>query len=148
MSGDLEDFLRRAAQRRQAKSAQQPQPQAARPKPEYSNRRTERVVDAVIVEEPMVAEIVAEDTRSFAAQQRRLRESQQQAARAKADAAAKLSQLKQRHPFSSGGRRRGAARVVLTGVTSQDLIRLLATPQGIRQAILLREVLERPEHRW
>ena len=31
---------------------------------------------------------------------------------------------------------------------AQDLIRLLQQPGGIKQAILLKEILERPEHRW
>jgi hypothetical protein len=149
MSGDLEDFLRRAAQRRQAKASQRPQPPAPRPKPQYSNRDTERVVDAVIVEEPLVAEVIAEDSNPLAAQQRRLQESRKAAALAQAEAAKKLSNIKGRRPSRLGSRARGGpASLALSGVTSEDLIRLLSSPQGIRQAILLREILDRPEHRW
>lgn len=151
MSGDLEDFLRRAAQRRQAKSAQRPQQQqqTPRPKPQYSNRSTERVVDAVIVDEPMMAEVVAEDSNPLAAQQRHLQESRKAAALAQAEAAKKLSKIKGRR--LAKGRAAvgsGPSSLALSGVTSEDLIRLLSSPQGIKQAILLREILDRPEHRW
>ena len=149
MSGDLEDFLRRAAQRRQAKSAQRSQPQAARSKPQYSNRQTERVVDAVIVDEPLMAEVIAEDSNPLAAQQRHLQESRKAAALAQAEAAKKLSKIKgRRRSKGRAAASSGPSRLALSGVTSEDLIRLLSTPQGIRQAILLREVLDRPEHRW
>ncbi len=146
MSGDLEDFLRRAAQRRQAKAAQRPQSQPPREKPQYSNRRSERVVDAVIVDEPLMAEIVTEEPNSLAAQQRRLQESRKAAAMAQAEAARTVSSLKPRSVSKTG---KGAGTSMpLSGVTSKDLLKLLSHPQGIRQAILLREILDRPEHRW
>ena len=149
MSGDLEDFLRRAAQRRQAKSAQQPQPQARRPKPQYSNRDTERVVDAVIVDEPMMAEVVAEDSSPLAAQQGHLQESRKAAALAQAEAAKQMSQIKgRRQAKGRPAAGTGPSSLALSGVTSEDLVRLLSSPQGIKQAILLREILDRPEHRW
>ena len=142
MSGDLEDFLRRAAQRRQAKSNQQSQPKPVRQRPQYSDRKTERVVDAALVEEPLIAELVDDyESNSLAAQQKRLQESRQAAARAEAEAAKKLAKLKPR-------RKTRRANAVLTGFAAEDLLRLLSSPQGVRQAILLREVLERPEHRW
>ena len=149
MSGDLEDFLRRAAQRRQAKSAQRPQGQTPRAKPQYSNRGTERVVDAVIVDEPLMAEVIGEDSNPLAAQQRHLQESRKAAALAQAEAAKKLSKIKvRRHAKGRAAAGSGTPSLALSGVTSEDLIRLLSSPQGVRQAILLREVLDRPEHRW
>ena len=62
MSGDLEDFLRRAAERRQAKAAQQQQQQAApakRPRPQYSDRARERVTSVDQADEILTAEIVS-----------------------------------------------------------------------------------------
>ena len=76
MSGDLEDFLRRAAQRRQAKESQQ---QASQPpqrqRPQYSNRRTERMAQPV--EEVVVAEVIEEPVSPLADAQRRLAEAKQ-----------------------------------------------------------------------
>ncbi len=142
MSGDLEDFLRRAAQRRQAKAAQQkPQP-ASPPRPQYSNRRTERVVQAIEAEELLTAELVEDAPNSFAARQRRLEESKKAAAEAEAAAAKSMQKVKR-----SRGKSQHAA-VPLSGIAAQDLARLLAHPAGLRQAILLREILDRPEHRW
>lgn len=143
MSGDLEDFLRRAAQRRQAKAAQQQQqqqPQQRRQPPQYSDRRRERVVRAEPVDEVLTAEIVEEN--SIAARMRHLEESKQAAAQAEAEAKQKLAKVQK-------GRRSAAAAVaVSTGNPTFDLIQSLRTSNGIRQAILLREILDRPEHRW
>ncbi len=159
MSGDLEDFLRRAAQRRQAKAAQQPAaPQ--RQRPQYSDRRTERVARDVDAEPILTAEIVEDDPNSFSARLRRVEEAKKAAAKAQAEAANKLAQVR-------AGRSRGSASsssqgsgnqgsgnqgsgtaVAMSGDPTQDLLRLLRQPGGIRQAILLREILDRPEHRW
>ncbi len=146
MSGDLEDFLRRAAKRRQAKAAQQQQTQPApRSRPEYSDRHRERVVDAIIVEEPADVEVVEEDSNSLAARQRRLEESKKAAAAAQAEAAQRMKKVKGR---AAAAATKGDAAVALTGNTAHDLLRLLSQPGGIKQAILLREILDRPEHRW
>lgn len=144
MSGDLEDFLRRAAQRRQAKAAQQqqPKPKPVRQRPQYSDRHSERVVDAALVDEPVTAEIVEEDVYPLAEQRRRLEQSRQAAAAAEAEAAKDRAKLKRRAGTQS------TKSLPLTGITAEDLLRLLSSPQGVRQAILLREVLDRPEHRW
>jgi hypothetical protein len=142
MSGDLEDFLRRAAQRRQAKAAQQ-QPPAPRQRPQYSDRRTERIVRPVEADEILTAEIVEEeDPNSFQARMRRVEEAKRAAAKARAEATPKLKKVKTGQPRSSGV---GAA---LSGNPAQDLLRLLRQPGGIQQAILLREIFDRPEHRW
>lgn len=140
MSGDLEDFLRRAAQRRQAKAAAQPaqQPKA---KPQYSNSRTERMVRPAEADEILTAEVI-EDSDSIADRRKKLEQAKAAAAEAKAKLAAKKTgQL----GTTSAGAPSSAS---LSGMPAQDLIRLLRQPGGIRQAILLREILERPEHRW
>ena len=143
MSGDLEDFLRRAAQRRQAKAAQQQQSEPRRQAPQYSNRRTERMVQVPDSDEVLTAEIVEEDPNSFAARLRRVEEAKQAAAKAEAEAAKKLKRAK-----GPGRSKSSGAAVALTGNPTQNLIKMLQHSGGIQQAILLREILDRPEHRW
>ena len=140
----LEDFLRRAAQRRQAKSAQQSQPAPRRQPPQYSDRRTERSVQPREADEVLAAEVVEDDPNSFSARLRRLEEAKQAAAKAEAEAAKKLAKagVKRGRSKSSG------VALALSGNPTQNLIRMLRHSGGIRQAILLREILDRPEHRW
>lgn len=140
MSGDLEDFLRRAAQRRQAKAAQQRQPAARRQPPQYSDRKTERV--ARIPEDEVLTAEVDHDSNSIAARMQRLEDAKRAAKKAEAEAAEKLKK-------AHGGRTRASLMTAeTTGHPVHNLIRTLQRPGGIQQAILLREILERPEHRW
>jgi hypothetical protein len=140
MSGDLEDFLRRAAQRRQAKAAQTQQP-PQRQRPQYSDHKTERVA-RIPEDEILTAEIVEDDSNSFAARLQRVEEAKQAAKKAEAAAAEKLKK-------AHGGRSRASiATAAPSGHPAQDLIRMLQQPGGIQQAILLREILDRPKHRW
>ena len=161
MAGDLEDFLRRAAERRKAKAGQQkPQPQrpaqqrpaqqrpAQKPpqrrQPVYTDRRAERIVRPE-PEPILVAEVIEEPTDSLAARKRRLEEAKKAAERAKAEAAKRASSVRSvssTRPTSSG------AAPALTGDFASDLLKMLQHPNGIKQAILLREILDRPEHRW
>ncbi len=148
MSGDLEDFLRRAAQRRQAKAAQQRgggQPTAgSKTRPQYTDSRTERLVRAEEADEVLMAEVVEDEEESIAARMRRL----EQAKQAAAEAQAELEQRKR------ADRRGGRAKVqresekVLSDNPAEDLIQMLQQPGGIQRAILLKEILERPEDRW
>lgn len=151
MAGDLEDFLRRAAQRRQAKGAQNQPGQAnaptARPaakkRPEYSNRKTERAVAARNADEILVAEIVEDDDKeSIAARSKRL-EKARQAAKSKSQSAAPSRDTTSISPSPQPSRT-----VVLSGNPTHDLLQWLRQPGGIQQAILLREILDRPVHRW
>ena len=144
MSGDLEDFLKRAAQRRQAKAAQAQQQQPAqRQPPQYSDRRTERVVRAAEPEEILTAEIVEEeDPNSFAARLRRVEEAKRAAEKVQAEVAKKIRRGKRTR--SSGA----AVASAVTGQPADSLVALLRRPGGMKQAILLREIFDRPEHRW
>jgi hypothetical protein len=144
MSGDLEDFLRRAAQRRQAKAAQQSQPAPKRQPPQYSDRRTERLVQARETDEVLTAEIVEDDPNSFSARLRRIEEAKQAAAKAEAETAKKLAKARGKSIRSKSS----SVAVALSVNPTQELIRMLRNSSGIRQAILLREILDRPEHRW
>lgn len=145
MAGDLEDFLKRAAQRRQAKAAAQRQ-QQPRERPQYSNSRTERVVREVDPEEVITAEVLdaevldAEvlDQDSIAERARRIEE-------AKRSAEAIAAETARKHRKSNTLPKQTPK---LSGTPAKDLIRLLKKPGGIQQAILLKEVFDRPEHRW
>ena len=91
----------------------------------------------------MTAEIVsapspAED--AIASRVRRVEEAKEVAAQIEADVAKKAKKLSK--PASA------APGLALSGNMAEDLIRMLRKPGGIQQAILLREVLDRPEHRW
>ena len=78
----------------------------------------------------------------------RLTERSELLARAQAEAAPKLTDLKKRRAAKSGAGQKGSGTAAaISAVTPDDLIRLLSHPQGVRQAILLREILDRPEHR-
>ncbi|TWT76411.1 hypothetical protein CA13_69050 [Planctomycetes bacterium CA13] len=167
MSGDLEDFLRRAAQRRQAKAGQakagqgnagqakpagasrqratqQPPPaKSTRQRPEYSNSRSERLVRPV-EEEIVVAEIVEDVDSEWQQRRRRIEEAKRAAKQAQAEVGRQVSKLKKKStdqtpvPVSPLG----------TGHAIDDLLNLIHRPGGMQQAILLREILDRPEHRW
>ena len=148
MSGDLEDFLRRAAQRRQAKAAQANQPAAApRKRPQYSNSRTERVARTVetdrATDEVLVAEVVDHnsinkyDRRKTSTEQQQAKAVEKQAGTAAANSATDRSSSK-----------RDAASAALNSQAGIELLNALRSPGGVRQAILLREILDRPTHRW
>ena len=148
MSGDLEDFLRRAAQRRQAKAAQAKKPAAGpRERPQYSNSRTERVVRSVEAEEAhdqvlsaTVVEQPGADT--LAGRRERLEAAKAAAERAKAEAAEKLKKIGRQKPKT------GAVVSATSDVSNHSLIAALKDPNGLRNAILLREIIDRPTHRW
>jgi len=95
-------------------------------------------------DEVMTAEIVEDDPNSYAARLRRLEEAKQAAAIAEAEAAKKLTRAKGKR----GGSKSSGVAVALTGNKTRDLIKMLRHSGGIQQAILLREILDRPEHRW
>ena len=151
MAGDLEEFLKRAAARRQAKGPPQqaaPPPRQATPQrsarpAEYTNRKRERLVREQSDPEPvLVAEIVQETPDPLAKRRKAIEDAKKEAARAQAEAADQLAELQKR----SGGV--GGPGFSFTGDARADLIRLLRQPGGIKQAILVREILDRPVDRW
>ncbi len=149
MSGDLEDFLRRAAERRREKAAERPAPQPRRQRPEYTDSRRERDADPI-----EVAEIVEDSdeepenamTRAIAAQRRQIREAERQAERIRAQA---KPASRERDP-SRGNQKTTPEPPAQPSLPASldELAEILSTPGGLRQAILMKEVLERPEHRW
>ncbi len=155
MSGDLEDFLRRAAQRRQKKSAEPAATPPQRRRPEYSDSRRERVTEPIevaeVVDDAVEPELIDQMGQSIAEQRKRIREAEQRAAdiraqaKKKAKAAEKTKTASDKHRVGSRSQPPPSGLVV---PTRDDLIALLARPDGLRQAIMMKEILERPEHRW
>ncbi len=144
MSNDLEDFLRRAAQRRQAKA--QPQAVPLRPKPEYTSHHAERLTThhQAGEEEPLEAIIVNEQAEDpYAMQRRRIADAQALAAKEAGYAAQRLAKIQRSIASQSP-----AGDYKLSGNIAADLMQMLRSPGGIQQAILLREIIDRPEHRW
>lgn len=164
MSGDLEDFLKRAAERRQAKAAQQKQsaPQKRVP-PQYSDRRTERaprpVPDAEIVEAQVVSAssaekvVVAQPVSGNQVPSRQAKRTQRRPAtkdaardRLARDAKAKAEDNSNSTPYAQSTATTGSQQAV--GFSAEDLVAMLKRPGGVQQALLLREIFDRPEHRW
>ena len=160
MSGDLEDFLKRAAARRQAKTTQQQATQQQAPPkrvpPQYSDSRTERnphsgpvdevveaeVVSASVVEDVVMAQPVTQQKSSNAAAGKPDRVARRAKAKAEAKAEREFaSQAYDQAPATTGSQ-------PSAGFSAENLIEMLKRPEGVQQAILLREILDRPEHRW
>lgn len=179
MSGDIEDFLRRAAERRQARQAKKPAPPPARPsRPEYSDSRRERAAqweqDALAGDEddaPVIAQQVETPLTRKLAELKRA----QAAAQAMRDAAPEEAVEVGRGAASAQRSSEGiaaagpvtptellararlgrgaadataAATAAATPSMMDELRQTLSNPQGLRSAMLLHEILSRPEHRW
>lgn len=144
MSGDLEDFLRRAAERRREKAAARPAPPPQRQRPEYTDSRRERDADPIeageIVEQPSYDEPDNAMTRAIADQRRQIQEAERKAEKIRAQA--KPAPRGKQPPASAA-----SAQPTLPE-SLEELAEILSSPNGLRQAILMKEILERPEHRW
>lgn len=169
MSGDLEDFLARAAKRRAEKASQQReqevrgQTQRSRTavQSQYSNRKTERLVrldddDDEILEAEIVAELVPEKTT------KRLNDAKAaspislgQKVSEQKTSEQKTSEQKTRVLRSSRSPKSGEstgralpAGESSTGINALELVQMLGRPGGVRQAFLLKEIIDRPVKRW
>lgn len=178
MAGNLDDFLKRAAQRRAqseaAKRGQQHQ-QAVPPRrrPEYTDQRRERqVVMADDDDDVVVAEVVpgirgeAKPYRQFPAS------SSGDSSGVGSTSGSSQLQSSSNHPVSTfEARARDAAVVSVAGQAATEpqsgqrvsglpeaaiverpaahpLVAVFKNPQSIAQAILMREILDRPIDRW
>lgn len=180
MPDDIEDFLKRAAQRRQAKSTSAPtppgpaqaQPLPARPapvkpvatqRPEYTDARTERIPrNRADQERPLQAILIDDDDpgTGVAEHMEKLKKQRTKAAKA-AEAKRAGGTVKPVTPapvassasYVAPERAPSVAPQTTTGdnagfTVSDRLITMLRQPEGMMQAILLQEILKRPEHRW
>ena len=138
MSNDIEEFLRRAAERRQQaarqRSAQQQAQTKSRSAPQYTDRAAERRVASPGDTEPEEVAVVAEIVEPTEAEY-------------------VSGGLAHRRDAERAAKKLANAQVVLAApVTPESLIAAitlqLSTPDGLRQALLIREILDRPTHRW
>ncbi|MDX1948418.1 MAG: hypothetical protein SFU86_23725 [Pirellulaceae bacterium] len=153
---EVEEFLRRAAARRaqaQGKRPRPPQQPAFNPPPPPKFRPPEpqlveaEVVDAELADTNRVGGLVARDlsgTEQIAAQVKQLG--------AEVDLAddkmeAHLQQVFE-HQVGRLKNRTAAAAAPLAEITSSDLAQMLKSPAQMRNAIVLSEILRRPEERW
>ena len=130
MPNDLEEFLRQAAAMRQQKAMEQraeaerlAEQQSRSRTPAYSNARAERVVDVVMYddedEEPVMAVEVLDHTYSSS---RSASSNSPSATMVNADSGHSPSQTS----------------------TASEIREMLRRPNGVRQAFLIREILNRP----
>ena len=169
MQDDLEDFLARAAKRRADKANRQRgeeiRSESRRIKQEirsqYSDSRSERVVNVDDYEEEVFeAELVGEDL----AQAEKL---SSRSSKHRSTGDRETSRLKQVKPAEANSRSihqivkpasdsgvenpqvaKSRSRDHVTGIHSLELVQMLSRPGGIRQAFLLKEIIDRPLHRW
>jgi hypothetical protein len=157
---EIGEFLRRAAERRQG--GQPAQAQAA-PRPAQPPRRLvpQEPAEAVVLldDPPRHAELSQQverdlDTRKFAD---RAKQMERRAEQARRKAEQHTHQVFDHDVGHLGGSspapgQPGAPAVALGAEVGPGLAAglpaLLASPVGLRQAIVLTEILERPEHRW
>jgi len=166
LQDEIGEFLRRAAQQRgQARPAARPvaPPPAPRPSPPVQRRLAEPA-SAPAARRPVgegVAEKVAEDldTSAFRTRASQLgQETRQAAARVQERVheafdheLGQLAEEQQRRARKQKARKASAAAVTaesLPPTSAAGFAALLANADNVRQAIVLNEILQRPEHRW
>src|SRR6056297_2763937 len=161
MAGDLEDFLKRAAQRRQEKLQQdQRREQARRPaRREYTDAGSERrirreedfrdddVRDDNIRDDGMLVTEVAESVEEGIVRAK-LQRTEEKRIRQVAEDARQAA----RSSDSSGRPRSSQPPSDQEGPPPINLVAelraMLSKQRGVRQAVLLREILDRPVDRW
>ncbi len=157
MADNIEDFLRRAAERRQAKAAQAPKPAPAPARPEYTNSRTERLPKAELVDEAPLQAILVESPEQGAsvpqhvlmhqverarAQQARKKKKGEGTVKPVGPPATVITAAEIANPTSQAADQANVDNPV------QQLMELMKRPGGMTQAIIMNEILARPEHRW
>ena len=166
LNEELNDFLRRAGDKRQAAPPPSPPPAGsqfpagaqrppARPNPRKQKKSAPPVLEAQVVEEPLSKRKMKSSINTRSLEQRaqalahlnrpeQAREPKAQhrvsyragslASEAKQDVAVVESQASTPRAAAMSG--------------ASHLLELLASPQGVRDALVLGEILNRPEHRW
>jgi hypothetical protein len=163
MGGDLDEFLKRAAQRRVANAAAKAEDRARQQKPprpvapEYTSRQLERQVTSAAPEEDLVVATLVNSSGTTlfpgAIQAAGISSDIDQAdermsSRIHEKFDQEVGNLDASREFA-GGTLGGTSNVVVSSTNIVGQLKAsLATPSGLRQAVLMREILERPEHRW
>jgi hypothetical protein len=159
MSDEIDDFIRRAAERRrqgqQGQRKQQQQQRPAQPPPPAQPKRA-RLVEPEVVEAQVVEDVAAHVNRHLDNQQFQNRASHlgEQPAEADDKVAARLHQTFD-HQLGSLASTSAAAPTTSAPATTPTvnptvaaLAKLLASPQDFRQAFILSEILKRPADNW
>jgi hypothetical protein len=164
-NNDIEEFLKRAAQRRQAKTPQVPAPApVSTPRPEYTSAKTERIprakqddtpVQAILLEDDEVIESVARHLKGLDTQRAaKTREANQRRAGGTVKPVEPAQGAASREVVYEAPKRAPsvAPQTIVgdnAGFTVADrLVTMLQKPEGMMQAMLLNEILKRPEERW
>lgn len=147
MANDLEDFLRRAAAKRRANAKLPPQTRPDVTPPKHQLTSHPDVVEAEVVREVTVAqkaEPTAYDQVAY-----------DESAYEHGDYQHKTFAREGYDKMPTGGSGASpksdsdsAASKANSEVTADEILALLRRPGGIKQAVLLKEILERPDHRW
>jgi hypothetical protein len=175
LNSEVEEFLRRAAERRTAEQrreittgAQRPEQTPSRRPPPPKREEPPKPRRRKMAREPLQAEVLDEvkrgtDVAEHVAQHFKPRPVLERAPSAQAvDQADEAMQEHLHavfdHQIGSLRRREGgqlqqtesepAPQRYQSAVAATDLISLLRDPQSVRHAIVLNEILSRPEHRW
>lgn len=170
MSDEIDDFIRRAAERRRQQG--QGQRRAARPqqgqgqgKPAQRPRvQRPNVVDAEVISAEVVDDVARQvgrplDSQGFDQRAAQLGEETAQAddrleARLHQTFDHQLGRLQQASTAGPQATARTATDVAAAVTTAAGnemlafLVGALRSPQQVRQAIILSDILQRPEHRW
>ena len=166
MPGDLEDFLRRAAQRREQNANRQmparPQPQRPSARPEYTDSRRERQTTPLEEEEEVfIAELVTDKPlgptlgRPMPMETNPLPRTQpveSSAFPATTSVFAKRTADVFDHEVGNLDSSPGFAGIqpaqANVAPVIHPIIELFSNPKSIAQAIVMREILDRPTERW
>lgn len=169
MSDEIDDFIRRAAERRkkgQGQGQRKPQrPPAAQPAPAPTPRPRARlapeIVEAEVVEDINTSVARHLNTQSFQQRATQMTEVVDNAderveARLQQTFDHKLGRLGQSDSpqVEATSTARSATDTAAQVSTARDnallleLLRSFQSPQSIRQAVILSDILARPEHRW
>ncbi|MEZ6090948.1 MAG: hypothetical protein R3C05_23595 [Pirellulaceae bacterium] len=151
MADDIEAFLRRAAQRRKEQAGRK-QPAPPRPRPEYTDSRTERQVQRERPEDIVVEAELIDDTAGLSQLAGHHLKNEHLASQIEMADEKMEAHLTKVFDHSVGklgpGQSFDASQAMAEGDIAKTLISLLQSPQGLQQALLLREVIDRPTHRW
>lgn len=172
MSDEIDDFIRRAAERRRQQGQGQGQRRAGRPqqgqgqgKPAQRQRVPRpNVVDAEVVSAEVIDDVARQAGRSLENQAFDQRAAQLGEETAQADDRLEarlhqtfdhqLGRLQQTSAAGPQATARSATDVAASVTTAAGnemlafLVDALRSPQQVRQAIILSDILQRPEHRW
>ncbi|QDV57720.1 hypothetical protein [Rosistilla oblonga] len=152
MSDDIEAFLRRAAQRRKEQAARKAAP-TAKPRPQYTDSRAERKIREQQVEEIVEPEIIEQADGFSQLSSRHLQAEHFAGGVGQADDKmdAHIQQVFD-HQVSKLASEpadvSSQSQALADGEIAKALIDMLQTSNGVQQAFLLREIIERPTHRW